>query len=88
MVKERPHYYGHRQRLREKFLDDSSRLADYELLEALLGVVIPRRDTKPIAKELLQRFGNLKGVFAARRGRTFSGFRNRRECGIFLAIAA
>ncbi len=66
MVKERPHYYGHRQRLREKFLDDHEKLADYELLEALLGVVIPRRDTKPIAKELLKRFGNLKGVFAAK----------------------
>lgn len=67
MVKEeRPHYYGHRQRLRAKFLEDSARLADYELLEALLGVIIPRRDTKPIAKALLKRFGNIKGVFAAR----------------------
>lgn len=66
MVKEKPHYYGHRQRLREKFLEDNDRLADYELLEALLGIVIPRRDTKPIAKELLKRFGNLKSVFAAK----------------------
>ncbi len=66
MVKEKPHYYGHRQRLREKFLEDQERLADYELLEALLGVIIPRRDTKPLAKELLKRFGNLKGVFSAK----------------------
>lgn len=41
-------------------------MADYELLELLLGYALPRRDTKPLAKELLQRFGSLKGVFTAR----------------------
>jgi DNA repair protein RadC len=41
-------------------------LADYELLELLLGVVITRRDTKPLAKELLKRFGTLRGVMNAR----------------------
>lgn len=62
----RPHYFGHRQRLRERFLassDDS--LADYELLELLLFYSIPRCDTKPLAKALLERFGSLAGVLNA-----------------------
>jgi len=62
---ERPHYQGHRQRLRKRLLEDPRNLADYELLEALLGFVIPRKDTKPLAKELLRRFRNLRSVFAA-----------------------
>jgi DNA repair protein RadC len=41
-------------------------LADYEILEVLLGFVLPRKDTKPLAKELLSRFKNLRGVFNAR----------------------
>jgi DNA repair protein RadC len=61
-----PHYHGHRQRLRERLLRDPLELADYELLELLLGVVITRRDTKPLAKELLKRFGTLRGVMNAR----------------------
>ena len=61
-----PHYHGHRERLRTKFreLGDSA-LADYELLELLLFRLIPRRDTKPVAKALLERFGTLAGVFGA-----------------------
>lgn len=64
-MSERPHYQGHRQRLRKRLFDDSRKLADYELLEVLLGFVILRKDTKPLAKELLRRFKNLRGVFAA-----------------------
>lgn len=66
MTEHSPHYLGHRQRLKQRFQDDSTLLADYEILELLLGYALPRRDTKPVAKALLQRFGNLKGIFAAR----------------------
>ncbi len=60
------HYLGHRERLRDKYRDhgDTS-LADYEILELLLFRSIPRRDTKPLAKALLARFGSLAGVFGA-----------------------
>lgn len=62
----RPHYWGHRQRLRDRFIsggDDG--LPDYELLELLLFFAIPRIDTKPVAKDLLARFGSLAGVVNA-----------------------
>lgn len=61
-----PHYLGHRQRLREKLTAEPKALADYELLELLLGQVLPRRDTKPLAKELVARFGSLRAVLTAR----------------------
>ena len=57
---------GHRDRLRERLLtggDDG--FHDYELLEYVLGLLIPRRDTKPLAKELEKRFGGLAAVLAA-----------------------
>jgi DNA repair protein RadC len=61
-----PHYHGHRDRLRTRFRDHGDiALADYELLELLLFRLIPRRDTKPVAKALLARFGTLSGVFGA-----------------------
>lgn len=60
------HYHGHRDRLRQRFRDSGDRaLADYELLELLLFRLIPRRDTKPIAKALLARFGSLPEVLGA-----------------------
>jgi DNA repair protein RadC len=60
------HYHGHRDRLRTRFRDGGeSALADYEILELLLFRLIPRRDTKPIAKALLARFGTLAGVIGA-----------------------
>lgn len=60
------HYHGHRERLRQRFRDNGdTALADYEILELLLFRLIPRRDTKPIAKALLDRFGSLGGVFGA-----------------------
>ncbi|TBD58631.1 JAB domain-containing protein [Rhizobium ruizarguesonis] len=60
------HYHGHRERLRDRFreLGDTA-LADYEILELLLFRLIPPRDTKPIAKALIERFGSLSGVFGA-----------------------
>ncbi|MEM7767220.1 MAG: DNA repair protein RadC [Pseudomonadota bacterium] len=62
----KPHWMGHRDRLRGKLLTRGpDALEDYELLETLLFAFIPRRDVKPVAKALLARFGSLSGVFAA-----------------------
>lgn len=61
-----PHYHGHRQRLRKRLSESSDKLEDYEILELLLGYVILRKDTKPLAKELLQKFSSLAGVFQAK----------------------
>lgn len=61
-----PHYHGHRDRLSERFVEKGAdALADYELLELLLFTAIPRKDVKPLAKELLTHFGNLGGIFNA-----------------------
>jgi len=61
-----PHYHGHRERLRQRFKTaGGDALADYELLELLLFRLLPRRDTKPIAKELIDRFGSLSEVMGA-----------------------
>jgi DNA repair protein RadC len=63
---EKPHYAGHRDRLRERFAaGGADALADYELLELLLFRSIPRADTKPVAKALLARFGSLAEVLGA-----------------------
>lgn len=63
---EKPHYHGHRDRLRERFLAGGpDALPDYELLELLLFRLIPRVDTKPIAKALIARFGSLAEVLGA-----------------------
>ncbi|HEY1096695.1 MAG TPA: DNA repair protein RadC [Alphaproteobacteria bacterium] len=63
---EKPHFYGHRDRLRQRFLQDNGDgLADYELLELYLFMAIPRRDIKPLAKTLIARFGNFAGVVTA-----------------------
>lgn len=57
---------GHRERLRERFrLAGPDTLADYELLEMLLFSAFPRRDTKPIAKALLKKFGSFAEVLGA-----------------------
>jgi DNA repair protein RadC len=61
-----PHYVGHRDRLRERFAASGGEaMADYELLELVLFRSIPRRDVKPIAKELIRRFGSFAEVLAA-----------------------
>ena len=62
----RPHYAGHRARLRERFLKSGGEaLADYELLELLLFQALPRGDTKPLAKALIGRFGSYAEVLSA-----------------------
>ena len=64
---EKPHHLGHRKRLRQRFMTAGAEaLQDYELLECLLFRVLPRGDTKPLAKALMARFGSLAGVLAAR----------------------
>ncbi len=57
---------GHRQRVRERFLKlGGDAFEDYELLELALQLVVPRRDTKKLAKTLLKEFGSFSGVFSA-----------------------
>ena len=64
--KPKPHYHGHRDRLRARFAEKGAdSLADYELLELYLFRSIPRRDVKPIAKELIAKFGSFAEVIAA-----------------------
>ncbi len=63
---DQPHYHGHRQRQRQKFLQAGpDALADYEILELLLFQAQSRGDMKPLAKDLLRRFGSLPAVIAA-----------------------
>lgn len=67
---DKPHYHGHRERLRRKFAErGADALAEYELLEALLFRTIRQGDTKPLAKALLAEFGTLAGVLGAPRRR-------------------
>lgn len=62
----RPHYWGHRERLRQRFLSGGHEaMPEYELLEMLLFNAIDRVDVKPLAKQLLAAFGDLNGVVAA-----------------------
>ncbi len=66
VVPPRPHYWGHRQRLRDRFLGGGhAAMPEYELLELVLFDAIPRIDVKPLAKALLAVFGDLNGVVAA-----------------------
>jgi len=61
-----PHYHGHRDRLRQRFVENGpNALQDYELLELLLFMAIPRRDVKPLAKKLLKQFGSLPEMMNA-----------------------
>lgn len=60
------HRHGHRARLRTRFLKGGAdALADYELLELILCLAIPRRDVKPLAKELITHFGGYASVLSA-----------------------
>ncbi|MGE0583498.1 MAG: RadC family protein [Flavobacteriaceae bacterium] len=62
----RPHYHGHRERLKHRLLEaGGGALPDYELLELVLFAALPQRDVKPLAKQLLARFGSFGGVIAA-----------------------
>ncbi len=63
---QKPHYVGHRQRLKERFRQGGAdALPDYELLELILFCVFRQGDTKPLAKALLQQFGSFAGVLGA-----------------------
>lgn len=56
-------HQGHRERLRQKFLED--KLTDYELLELLLSYAIPRRDVRPLARSMIKEFGGLYQILTA-----------------------
>src|SRR5262245_31122603 len=61
-----PHYHGHRERLRERFrAAGSEAVEDYELLELVLFRTMPRRDLKPLAKQLVEKFGSFAEVLGA-----------------------
>lgn len=61
-----PHFHGHRERLKARFREaGADAVADYELLELLLFRAVPRRDTKPLAKALLAKFGSFAEVLGA-----------------------
>ena len=64
--KKEPHFLGHRARVKEKFLKSPSSLQDYELLELSLFWALPRKDTKPIAKQMLADLKNLASIIQAR----------------------
>jgi DNA repair protein RadC len=60
--------HGHRARLRDRLLGRGGEtLLDHELIEYLLTLATPRKDTKPVAKALLREFGGIGGVFTADR---------------------
>src|SRR6185312_8687303 len=66
LSEEAPHYHGHRERLRSRFREaGSDAVSDYELLELVLFRAIPQRDVKPLAKELIAKFGSFAEVVAA-----------------------
>lgn len=66
MIPDSEIHLGHRERMRRKLATYGGEIFDtYELLEMLLYNVIPVRDTNPVAKRLLARFGSLDGVFNA-----------------------
>jgi DNA repair protein RadC len=65
-----PHYHGHRERLRGRFLEAGPEaVTEYELLELILFRAIPRRDVKPLAKALIAEFGSFAEVISAPRAR-------------------
>jgi DNA repair protein RadC len=83
---------GHRDRARQRFLKvGGEALEDYELLELTLQILLPRRDTKALAKELLVRFGSFSGVLSAPLARLADvkglGDISRTNLKIILAVA-
>src|SRR5229473_2379349 len=61
-----PHYHGHRERLRRRLIAaGADNLPDYELLEVILFASNPRGDVKPLAKDLLGRFGGFGELLSA-----------------------
>ncbi len=66
MTSDKPHFSGHRQRLKDRFRKGGVKaVADYEMLELLLFSAIPRRDVKPLAKSLIDHFGSFSDVISA-----------------------
>lgn len=66
MDKKKPSYYGHRKRVKQKFKETGlSGWHDYEILELALTYAIPHRDTKPLAKKLIEQFKTLDAIFNA-----------------------
>ena len=93
VTNDEPDYLGHRERLRRRFLLGGGRdMPDYELLELLLTIAIPRRDVKPLAKELIRKFGSFAEVVNAPleelmlvkgvKENTAAVFRIVRECSV------
>jgi DNA repair protein RadC len=61
-----PHYHGHRERLRARFREaGTDAVSDYELLELVLFRAIPQRDVKPLAKQLIAKFGSFAETISA-----------------------
>lgn len=84
-----PHYWGHRKRLRDRLLaGDEDALPDYELLELLLFYWNKRADTKPLAKQLLDRFDQSLPRVLNARPEQLEGFENidRRALALFKAV--
>lgn len=91
MTDEDPHYHGHRRRLRDRFLKSGlAGFADYEVVELLLTLAIPRSDVKQPAKALISRFGNLRGILDApiEELRTISGIGNVTPVALQIVKAA
>jgi DNA repair protein RadC len=66
LMTDKPHYHGHRERLRARFRQAGAEaVTDYELLELLLFRAIPQRDVKPLAKDLIAKFGSFPEVISA-----------------------
>ncbi|MGE3247102.1 MAG: DNA repair protein RadC [Beijerinckiaceae bacterium] len=90
---DKPHHFGHRDRLRERFAQAGGEaLPDYELLELVLMRSIPQRDVKPLAKDLIARFGGFAEVLGAREERLTEiagiGLQTARDLKIVAAAAA
>lgn len=67
-----PHHIGHRQRLKQRIINSAEHLADYELLELVLFFAIPRKDVKPLAKELMKKFGDFSSLLNSNKDQLLS----------------
>ncbi|MDR2728613.1 MAG: DNA repair protein RadC [Chitinispirillales bacterium] len=81
---EKPDFIGHRARLFDKYVKGGiNSLHDYEILELLLTYVIPRKDTKPLAKKLIARYGAIGAVVNAPLDELRSFGLTQRSAGLF-----
>lgn len=86
-----PDNTGHRARLRQRLFEGGpDALLDHELVEYLLALAIPRRDTKPLAKALLKEFGGIAGLLTADAERlaSFAGMGETSAAAVKIAHAA